>query len=632
MKILSIIKIAIALTPMLCVSLNTQAGFSAFPLPQKKPLKNEHLISHQDIPLPTKKPQNGNSKSKTQNTSSRKLFDDDALRYQKIFELQQGGNFKEADRILREVEDERLLGHVLHQRYMHPTAYRSSFEELKYWLDLYSDHPDADKIFKMALSRKPKGYTGSIRKPTKIRSIARVHEPSVTRGETYKSSKVRTQSQRQKINKFLKLVKRQISRGAPTRALDLITNHKTAKVLDISEIGILRSEIAYSYFHSRKYKEALEQANISLKQARTAAPLAGWTAGLIYWREQNFKKAAETFQVTAKSRYASGWVRAAATFWSARSYMRLGDIKNVSFWLKQAHKHPRSFYGVLATRALGRNFDFNWELPNFTRKSFDILNKYDAGKRAIALVAAKQNHLAEKELLRLDIRKNEELRTALLAYANFANLPALSLRLGNLVSTGTQNKNMYDAALYPVGSWKYSDNDGVSPALLHAIMRQESKFNFSAENPSGARGLMQIMPQTASYITKDSSFKKGHAYKLFNPKTNIQVGEKYIHHLLNNYLIQGDLIKALVAYNAGAGNLKRWSNEFEEASDDPLLFIEMIPVAETRAYLERVLTNYWIYRERSHESSQTLEALAQGNWPNYALDDPKSTSFRLASQ
>jgi soluble lytic murein transglycosylase-like protein len=76
----------------------------------------------------------------------------------------------------------------------------------------------------------------------------------------------------------------------------------------------------------------------------------------------------------------------------------------------------------------------------------------------------------------------------------------------------------------------------------------------------------------------------------------------------------GDLIKLLVSYNGGPGNLQKWFREVDH-KNDPLLFIESLPARETRGYVERVVANYWIYQDRLGEKKTTLDQLARGEWP-----------------
>ncbi len=86
------------------------------------------------------------------------LSDRDVGLYREIFALQTAGDWRAADRRMARLSDRRLLGHLLAQRYLHPTAYRSKYKELRDWMAHYADHPDARRIYKLALKRRPKNY------------------------------------------------------------------------------------------------------------------------------------------------------------------------------------------------------------------------------------------------------------------------------------------------------------------------------------------------------------------------------------------------------------------------------------------------------------------------------------------
>ena len=131
-------------------------------------------------------------------------------------------------------------------------------------------------------------------------------------------------------------------------------------------------------------------------------------------------------------------------------------------------------------------------------------------------------------------------------------------------------------------------------------------------------GLMQIMPNTAKFISKNKKVKRGNSSILKDPLINIEVGEEYINYLLNLDLINGNLIYLAAAYNGGPGNLKKWLNE-TNFINDPLLFMESIPSRETRWFIEKILTNYWIYKDQFEEDSQSLLELSKGNDPIYYL-------------
>jgi peptidoglycan lytic transglycosylase len=134
---------------------------------------------------------------------------------------------------------------------------------------------------------------------------------------------------------------------------------------------------------------------------------------------------------------------------------------------------------------------------------------------------------------------------------------------------------------------------GLDPSLLAAVIYAESRFR-DATSHAGARGLMQITPQTARYIARLSggtAFQQG---DLATPQVNISYGAYYLRYLLKRYA--GNTVLALAAYNGGEGNVDRW---IVEASMSERAFeINEIPFAETRAYVTRVLDARQSYREK----------------------------------
>ena len=128
----------------------------------------------------------------------------------------------------------------------------------------------------------------------------------------------------------------------------------------------------------------------------------------------------------------------------------------------------------------------------------------------------------------------------------------------------------------------------VDRALIYAFMRQESEFNTHATSTAGARGLMQLMPATASYVAGNRQLSGGGRDALYDPRYNVSLGQRYLEHLLNLDGVDGDLILLAAAYNGGPGNLARWQRRMEH-KDDPLLFIASVPSRETRNFIEKVL-------------------------------------------
>lgn len=568
-------------------------------------------------PVPATKPKS-ETKVKPVFYPSTPLSDSDAKLYKGIFKYQEEGKIEEADRLISHLHDQRLMGHVLAQRYLQVESYKTSFVEVKNWLELYSDHPQADKIYKMANGRVPEGFKGKISQPEIVDIIGQHREPTMIQGKIYVSARNRSDDE----YKSMESVRVEISSLAgdlkPNAALDKL--QANSKIFDSVEYDTLRAKIASSYLYSGNSRRAGEVANAALQRSSDRVPLAGWVAGLAAWEAGNYKKSAAAFEIPARSEYSSGWTAAASAYWAARAHMRAGNVKAVSPWLKAGMKHPRTFYGLIATRSLGRDFDFNWKVPTFTKNYYDLLMQTKAGNRAIALVAAGQPHAAEAELIRMKSENEDEaLRDALLAYAGYANLPSLSMRLASLVSD--EGGAYYDSALYPTGPWQPEAGYKIDPALIYAITRQESRFDPMAKSSAGAVGLMQLLPSTASSITEDPT--------LTNPQQNLEVAQQYLETLLKGKSVKGDMVMLLIAYNAGPGNLAKWKKQWPKVND-PLLFIELIPSGETRAYVERVLANFWIYRLREGQPTPTLDSLATGKPAKYTAIASKDFSVASA--
>ena len=134
---------------------------------------------------------------------------------------------------------------------------------------------------------------------------------------------------------------------------------------------------------------------------------------------------------------------------------------------------------------------------------------------------------------------------------------------------------------------------------------------------------MQLMPATARFAARQERIKDVNSRTLLNPELNIALGQSYVQHLLTQDIVDGNIFYLLCAYNAGPGNLKKWLPK-TNFNEDPLLFIESIRSRETREFIERVITNYWIYRMRLRQPTPSLDATASGLWPNYS---PQERSF-----
>ncbi len=568
--------------------------------------------------------------------------------YAQIFNAQRYGRWDQADAQLDKLKDKRLLGRVLYQRYMHP-SYVSNFDELKAWLASYEGHPGAYNIYKLA-NAKRYGRPDEINNPGKNRILAQIGEPYIYYPKRYVSKIKRTKEQTGQARALTRKVYGLVRRGQSQEALDHLTPTDLASdplaYMDKVEIDYLRAEIAAGFLYKGQIDKALEIAEEASARSGRYVPLASWTAGLAFWEKQEFAKAAPYFEKVGASSYASGWRASAGHYWAARSYSRLGKHEKVRESLEKASSHSRTFYGLIATKMLGKSFDFDWKNPHFTKEQERLLASKDEGRRAFMLVSANQHELAEDELMQLDYDSTPGLRRAALSYAMHVGLPGLALRLGNMVPAS--KGKYYDSALYPDVPWEPQKGFSLDPALIYAVMRQESRFDHQAKSNSGALGLMQVMPRTARYVAKKNRY--GHIINpqaMNDPEINMMVGQDYLTYLMNSQAVNGDMISLLVSYNAGPGNLVKWRKRFEanenahksalsknedSAFSDPLLFIETMPIEETRDYVAKVMTNYWIYRLRAGEELISLAHLVKGQSPRYASYIGNEQAYKVANR
>ncbi len=550
----------------------------------------------------------------------------DVERYKRIFELQIAGDWHAANHEIGELGDRILMGHVMVQRYMHPTAYRSKFKELRDWLEAYADHPQAKRVYRLAMRRKP----ASARAPRKpvLPIQPKLDNGDATPKRGYVSSRKRTKAQRNALIKLIAHMRRHIRRGQAAGADKHLWQADFKGIADDYEFDTLRRDVAHAYLVKGDDAKAFEYAAASAQRSGEAVPLAHWTAGLAAFRLGELDAAREHFEALARSDVAATETAAAGGYWAARVNLITRKPQRVSRFLEIAATEPRSFYGLLALRALAEDAGFTWQPPPLTERDLEIVRRVPAAIRALALAQAHQHARAELELRRLRADASPALGRAMLAIATRLRLPAAQLRIAKSLSK--LDGRRHDGGLYPLAAWAPEGGYRVDRALIHALMRQESQFNARAKSRAGARGVMQLMPSTASFISGDRRYRKSHRNKLFDPATSIELGQTYILHLAAQPEIADNLFYLVAAYNGGPGNLKKWRRR-QAQDDDPLLFVETLPSRETRGFIKSVLTNFWAYRAQLGQATPSLDAVAGGRWPVYVPLDPTSVAVNAAN-
>jgi soluble lytic murein transglycosylase len=338
---------------------------------------------------------------------------------------------------------------------------------------------------------------------------------------------------------------------------------------------------------------------------------AQWRLGWLSWIRSDYAEAAERWARITTIRVASQNYRDAALYWTARAYTAAGQTENASKYFAQLiSESPRSYYGVLALRRVprqpphpGRNpaaVQLAASLPADPREFLQGDAPY---ARIEALHAVGLDDFAEEEmdeLVRRSLADTRRLYALATVYAQDSR-HYLSLRimrrhfLGLARSAPPAAPRTFWEAFYPIG-WRSELNEAaaraaVDPYLVAAVVREESSYNAQARSRVGARGLMQLMPDTAKPMARQRGLPFNDGALLDEPFANLTLGSAHLAGLLKEF---GDPRLAVAAYNAGATPVRQWWKA--RTTDDLEVFVELIPFTETRGFVRRVMLAWEEYR------------------------------------
>ncbi len=542
----------------------------------------------------------------------------DAFRLHRIFTLQDSGSLMAAASELTAVSDPLLTGQVLAQRYLGRFA-QPSAADLAAWLERYGDQPDAPAIYSLLLGR-----SGSAAAPPPDMATLPPDPPAGPAPEEEEPSRLQL-LRNAALDRFMAKLARA---GNADTAL-----HMLARVKGIDPLygGQLRAEIAQTLFTQGHDEQALHLAQEVQRETAGRVGLAGYVGGLAAWRLERMEQAQPLFESASRASLASTSLHAAAAFWAGRAHLRGGDPAGYRPWMAKAAEARHTFYGLLARRILGMNEDR--QAPRDTLGSADgeAVMATPHGRRALALLQAGQPRRAEAELRALwpSVAADAAGSGAVLRVAEAAGLTDLAAQLAGLIELAEGRP--HDDARFPLPVLRPAGGFRVDPALVYALTRLESNFEPNAVSGVGARGLMQLMPLTASYMSGDGGSALAlNASRLHDPATNLSLGQSYVLYLAQRDWVQGDLVRLLGSYNAGPGGFARMAEAIPK-SDDPLLFIESIPNPETRAYVPRALAFAWIYAMQLGLPSPSLDELAAGAWPMFHTPEPRGEQAARAN-
>jgi soluble lytic murein transglycosylase-like protein len=362
-------------------------------------------------------------------------------------------------------------------------------------------------------------------------------------------------------------------------------------------------------------KAAVDAATslLGTESRATQAADSLFAGGVAAWRLADFATAKPLFEAAWRGADTAS-LRAAAAFWTARVAEHQHDRGGRLFWLRRAATETGTFYAPIARHMLTPTMpclpSTTLSNPVVTNADVDALVATAQGRRAFALLQVGERARSEAEFrsLWLDSGPRPPLGRSLILVAKAVGLTQFAEELRNETSAAETALGKFELPLLrPVGGFR------MDPAFVYAVVRHESNFQPLARSPVGARGLMQVMPATAVSM---GAISEGQTDRLNDPPTNLAVGQIYLIKLGDNPLVGDDLLKLIAAYGQGPAGMYRWAESIR-SNGDPFLFLEAIPTAFMRQFVEDVLVFHWQYAEALRLRASSLDDLGAGIYPRF---------------
>lgn len=360
-------------------------------------------------------------------------------------------------------------------------------------------------------------------------------------------------------------------------------------------------------------RNALEQGHISeayrlaaghgMSPGETASfAEAEWLAGWIALRFLDEKEAARRHFERMYNVVTFSISRSRAAYWAGRAAKAVGDKEEARAWFEKAVRYSTTYYGQLAALQLDPGAVL--AIPALPAPADDTV------RGVAALEPARLAHFLQRVgaetavktfiFATADIKDTPEWKTVVARYAISIGRIDLAVSLARRV--GQQGFEVFVEGypvLTPPPLPPTAGIPSVETGLILSVVRQESTFDVDARSSAGARGLMQLMPKTATKVAGSLDVSHTSQKLTEDPEHNLLLGHAYLAKVVQEF--SGSYVLALSAYNAGPSRARAWMRANGDPRDpavDPVDWVELIPFSETRNYVQRVLENLQVYRAR----------------------------------
>lgn len=359
----------------------------------------------------------------------------------------------------------------------------------------------------------------------------------------------------------------------------------------------------------RELDDAARRA-LDRKQAKLAYKLAAqhgagdgtpfaegeWLAGWIALRYLKDPKTALAHFTKLHDGVTSPISKARGAYWAGRAAEALKQVDAAKTWYGQAAQWSTTYYGQLAAQRGGHKGPLKLPVsPEPTKQQ-----RADYFKKELAQVVQQLHAIGETDRTRTFLLRLVDLAGTPLEHRLAADLAASLGR--NDLTVATAKASRSDGVelvehLFPLVGVPAGDRP--EKALILAIIRQESAFQQDAVSSAGALGLMQLMPATAKAVAKQQGLPYSKGRLTSDTGYNISLGRAYIGDLIDDY--GGSYILAIAGYNAGPRRVMEWMGQNRDPRRDGvdvIDWVELIGISETRNYVQRVMENLQVYRQR----------------------------------
>lgn len=294
-------------------------------------------------------------------------------------------------------------------------------------------------------------------------------------------------------------------------------------------------------------------------------------------------------------------------YWQGRAAEAMGQRAQAKAYYEAAAQYTATYYGQLARARLGLTDLGLHGPPIFSPQEQSVLSNLEVGRAAEILYA-----LDERDMLASIFAELGESGTDI---AGMAALGEIAAKHDDGRSMLLLGQSAYNRGL-PLEYYAYPivglpDYKPIAPPIeqevAYSISRQESHFNQKIVSSAHAMGLMQVTPAAAIDTARKYKATYNRDLLLKDPVYNMQMGAAELANLLGGY--NGSYILTFAGYNAGRGRVRQWIAAYGDPRDpkiDPVDWVERIPIAETRNYVERIMENLQVYRARFGGGSKLM--------------------------